>query len=1661
MTNKDLANLIFPNITKTIEDYEKEYPKRNLPEGACVTRFAPSPTGFMHIGHFMQAIIDLTIARQSKGIFYLRTEDTDQAREVEGAMDIIFNTLKHYDFMPDEYEYNGKTVGNYGPYVQSERKEIYHTFIKHLIEIGRAYPCFCTKEELSEMRENQEAMKVRPGYHGRFARCSRLTPDEAIERIKNGEKYVIRFRSNGNFENKLEFDDLRQGKLFLNENDIDEVIMKSESMLPTYHFAHVVDDHLMHTTHVVRGEEWLPSAPKHIQMFEAFGFVAPKYIHTPLIMKKEGESLRKISKRKDPEAKISYFDEAGYPTLAVVESLMTIVNSNYEEWHTANSDKRFDEFVFNANKMSTSGALYDLMKLDDISKDLVLHIDTLKISDDVKLKSADGKTIDTSQLKDSTKKPTASSIAKELANAGDSAKKIRDAVNDTNADNLEETIKSISSELVNISHILSNVFNIPSLDELENKFKNLQEILKTFEGIKFSTKEGKLAKQEILEIVKAYQEYKQLGGSNDLLDLSNDNKIKNQLKKALSSLQESTEEGKKIGKDLSKNIVSGIEDNDGEIKSASRKLLDIAIDGVNDVSNQGKIDNLGKDFSAGYAKGIREGYDEIASAASGMVETALEAIQIAQDSHSPSKVSEKLGEYWGEGYSNGVLNTTDKIRDAVRALVEENIITFQDLLDDKVHTNESYSIYDAFMSGDKINKQAKKYQKHIKKYNTKNGIDEDITNKLLNNNQRLLVQNGYGKIVKGLLEQADAHDKAAEAAQRQAKAEQENINVEKAKSFGKEYKEDRVSNKSSKKRGFIDYSNNIPVFEHDKFKEIYNKSKHIIDNKDTIDAYDNLVNHFSNLVIKNAKQWGTFNADTASEIMINLEKYMQSGDLSFVGKAFDLQDNPNFKFASFGTNVRKVIDSVNNISEDASDLDKVEQELKQGLPQASELSKEAIEELSKSEKDLLNETSKLGSQSFTTDFSDIIQKDIGKAIEAVTELDNALSELEKTQLDNINSLGSSCISQSSDILPTSDLNTISTNNKTALTNSAYGKLLHLSEQTLVNEEGERVQSQVAKIAEKILQLNKKYQESSDEKILNQINQLANDTKFYEDSTKKSNQLSEEIKKGLRATIIPDGFEKIYNNLVSRIKNDKTDNNTKQKAKELLNLITKYSENPTLQLLDEIDSFNRKNKLAKGVSKTVQEIKNKQYPSIKKTTQVDMGYRQYQDYWKKNDKTASFVKWSDHLKYLQKQGKAYRDTETNGKPGQWHFTVEVDDNALTKTRQKIENVSKEQQQAKETVKETTSALSQQKEEISKEVQETDKLENAFNKIKTLIKNGKSDKGINFDVNTEEGFANVVEQLYKYNLNGGKHNINELPIDASKVERLSNALKILHSVEQMDKKETSELTQAMNEQAKAVDKVTAATKETEKQNKQKKQKKQKKKYTSAEEAGRDLSHQKVEAMKNNPIAEAAIKAALNINQKQNKANQQVSESIQSNKNNEEAKGFDNIADSADKSAKAKEEFSEKNGLVLKSIVESLRGLSEEAKGFDNLNNILNKLKNDKQMDTIIKNIEKLVDLLKENVDDNSIISTLQKMAYEGDNLKSLVTILKATQSQITQGKKALQNTNNSSNKNNQIEKIKIIGFKRLSNKEYDGEICGIEQFDNIIVAGNRISSLLVYN
>ena len=373
MDYKKLADFIFPDITKTIEDYEKEYPER--PEGTVVTRYAPSPTGFMHIGNFYSVVCDYVIAKRSNGIFYLRNEDTDQAREIEGAVEYIMHILDHYKLNPDEYEImGGETVGNYGPYIQSERRDIYKCFIKKLIEEGKAYPCFMTQEEMDVIRDNQAKAKARIGIYGKFAKYRDLPVDEAIERIKNGEQYTIRYKSTENFNSMFKFDDLAFGENNLHEDDIDTIIYKSSTELPTYHFAHLVDDHLMRTTHVVRGQEWYPSVPVHFKLFRAFGFKMPKYVHTPLLLKKDGDQIRKISKRLDPEARMTYYEEKGYPIYSVIESIMTIANSNYEAWREGHPDADFTEFEFSAKKMSPSGALYDLDKLDNISKNYISRL---------------------------------------------------------------------------------------------------------------------------------------------------------------------------------------------------------------------------------------------------------------------------------------------------------------------------------------------------------------------------------------------------------------------------------------------------------------------------------------------------------------------------------------------------------------------------------------------------------------------------------------------------------------------------------------------------------------------------------------------------------------------------------------------------------------------------------------------------------------------------------------------------------------------------------------------------------------------------------------------------------------------------------------------------------------------------------------------------------------------------------------------------------------------------------------------------------------------------------------------------------------------------------------------------------------------------------------
>ena len=370
MDYKDLAELIFPDV-KDISYYEEKYPERNLPEGAVVTRFAPSPTGFVHIGGLYQALVARTVAKKTGGVFFLRVEDTDQKREVENGVTGIVNSLKDFDMAPDEGMISDtEEIGNYGPYKQSLRKEIYQAYAKYLIARGKAYPCFCTQEELDEIRQKQESAKIRPGYYGVWAKCRNLTVEESAEKIKNGEPYIIRFKSPGREDRKIKHKDVIKGNVDFPENDLDIVIIKADG-LPTYHFAHAVDDHLMHTTHVIRSDEWLSSVPLHLQLFHELGFKAPKYAHISPIMKNDNGGKRKLSKRKDPEAAVEYYKKEGIPSEAVKEYLLNIANSNFENWRRANPDKQLNEFELQLNKMSVSGALFDMVKLLDVSKTVI------------------------------------------------------------------------------------------------------------------------------------------------------------------------------------------------------------------------------------------------------------------------------------------------------------------------------------------------------------------------------------------------------------------------------------------------------------------------------------------------------------------------------------------------------------------------------------------------------------------------------------------------------------------------------------------------------------------------------------------------------------------------------------------------------------------------------------------------------------------------------------------------------------------------------------------------------------------------------------------------------------------------------------------------------------------------------------------------------------------------------------------------------------------------------------------------------------------------------------------------------------------------------------------------------------------------------------------
>ena len=387
MTNNEkLAQLLFPDITKTPEDYEKIYPPRNLPEGARVARFAPSPTGYLHIGGFFSALVDILTAQSTGGVSFLRIEDTDKKREIDDGVSAIVSGFDYFGVgFTEGVTGFGTEKGEYGPYTQSKRVELYQTIAKSLVEKGLAYPCFCTADELTALREKQESEgTLIKGYFGKYAKCRDLSFEEQEARIKAGESYVLRLRSQGDENKRIAFDDVIRGRIEMPENTIDEVLLKSDG-IPTYHFAHACDDHFMRTTHVIRGEEWISSVPKHIELFRVCGYKCPKYAHTPQVLKIDEETgdKRKLSKRKDPEAAVSYFVDEGFPKESVLEYLLTLINSNFEDWRRANPREDIAKFPFNLKKMSSSGCLFDLVKLNDVSKNVISVMSAAQVYENV------------------------------------------------------------------------------------------------------------------------------------------------------------------------------------------------------------------------------------------------------------------------------------------------------------------------------------------------------------------------------------------------------------------------------------------------------------------------------------------------------------------------------------------------------------------------------------------------------------------------------------------------------------------------------------------------------------------------------------------------------------------------------------------------------------------------------------------------------------------------------------------------------------------------------------------------------------------------------------------------------------------------------------------------------------------------------------------------------------------------------------------------------------------------------------------------------------------------------------------------------------------------------------------------------------------------------
>ena len=378
MDYQALAELLFPDVTDTPEMLEEKFPERNCAEGAVITRMAPSPTGFVHLGNLVQGLISERMAHQSNGVLFLRVEDTDAKREVPGAVEVLIDTLKHYGINFDEGATHDGDSGIYGPYRQRQRAAIYHVFAKKLVSEGQAYPCFCTEEELSAMRETQEANKETTGYYGKYAIWRDRSMEDIQAQLDAGNPWVLRFRSTGSIENQFKFDDLVKGKLTITEKNVDHVLLKSDG-IPTYHFAHAVDDHLMRTTHVVRGDEWMATLPFHIQLFKALGFKLPKYVHIGTLMKMDGTTKRKFSKRKDPESALTYYKAEGFPVASVREYLLTLLNSNFEDWRRANPDADLDAFKFSPKKLNPAGGLFDFAKLIDVSKNVISRMDAEEV----------------------------------------------------------------------------------------------------------------------------------------------------------------------------------------------------------------------------------------------------------------------------------------------------------------------------------------------------------------------------------------------------------------------------------------------------------------------------------------------------------------------------------------------------------------------------------------------------------------------------------------------------------------------------------------------------------------------------------------------------------------------------------------------------------------------------------------------------------------------------------------------------------------------------------------------------------------------------------------------------------------------------------------------------------------------------------------------------------------------------------------------------------------------------------------------------------------------------------------------------------------------------------------------------------------------------------